>query len=79
MEKTKVVNVPDLNRPDLEQHLQSIISYWEGQGYDYVNSHNFDNKMVLFFNNASLEQTDGQEQADNVTEELSPKPGLILG
>ncbi len=70
MEKTKVVNVPDLNRPDLEQHLQSVISYWEGQGYDYVNSHNVDNKMVLFFNNPNAEMREDQAVAKNKTKNL---------
>jgi|SaaInlStandDraft_4_1057021.scaffolds.fasta_scaffold23590_2 hypothetical protein len=68
-ERTKVVTVTDLNRPDLDQHVQSVIGYWASEGYDYVNSHNVDKKFVLFF---SL-----REFAD--IEDLGPKKELLHG
>lgn len=48
-EQTKVVTVDDLQRPDLQQHLQSIINHYQSLGYDYVNSHNLPDRMTLFF------------------------------
>ena len=73
--QTKVIDVTDLNREDLSAHLESIINYWNGEGYDYVNSHNLHSKIVLMFNDRLGEQ----EEAEKMTEDLTPKAALLYG